>query len=182
MKTTFENFLNENKNIWYHGSSKKFSQFKLKKGTLYDLDYISPIFLTSDKGFAMYHAGYKTPYLYTVEVKTDNIFDFRKLPSSFNLYLFFEKNQKKADFTELYYKKGNNLLNYIENLYPDRNTDSMYNDLLSGDYSSIEHTWVYNWLKMNNYDGCYIIESGVLNLLVFDKSAIEILSTELIKK
>ena len=70
------------------------------------------------------------------------------------------------------------MLDYLYDKFPDRDIDRMYNNLLDGDYSSIEQTWVYDWLKQENYDGAYIIETKELNLLIFDETKLKILSIE----
>jgi hypothetical protein len=175
-------YLNEqhtvNVNIWYHGSKEKFDKFKLKNGTLFDINYKSPIFLTSNVEFAKYYAGNYSPYIYKVKVLTDNILDFRELPSTYDLLMYYEKNKINTDIKVKYYEIGQNLLDYIEDKFHDDDIDRKYNNLLDGDYSSIEQTWVYDWLKLNNYDGAYIIETKELNLLIFDDSKIKILSFE----
>ncbi len=180
--TTIREYLNEqhtvNNNIWYHGSKEKFDKFKLKNGTLFDANYISPIFLTSNKDFASYYAGYSTPYIYTVKVLSNNIMDFRNLPNAYEILMFNEKHQNEKNINIKYFEIGNNLLDFLYDRFPDRDIDRMYNDLLDGDYSSIEQTWVYDWLKLNNYDGAYIIETKELNMLLFDDSKIKILSIE----
>ena len=177
MKTTIKDFLIEQtlNDVWYHGSKYNFDKFKLKIGTLLDANYISPIFLTSNLEFAKSHAGYSTPYIYYIKVLTNNIMDFRELPTTYELLMYFDKGKKNADISLKYYELGNSLLNYIENKFPDDNIDRLYNDLLDGDYSSIEQTWVYDWLKQNNYDGAYVIETKILNLLIFDESKIKII-------
>jgi hypothetical protein len=180
LSTTAREYLNEQvKNdghIWYHGSKEKFDNFKLKNGTLFDINYKSPIFLTSNIKFAKYYAGNYSPYIYKVKVLTDNIMDFRELPSTYDLLMYYEKNKINTDIKVEYYEIGQNLLDYIEDNFQDDNIDRKYNDLLDGDYSSIEQTWVYDWLKLNNYDGAYIIETKELNLLIFDETKIKILS------
>jgi hypothetical protein len=166
-----------NNNIWYHGSEENFDKFKITKGTLFDADYESPIFLTSNIEFAKYYAGGKAPYIYKVKVLTDNIMDFRELPSSYDLLMYYEKNKINNEIKVEYYKIGKNLLDYLDSTFPpDVDTDRKYNNLLDGDYSSIEQIWVYDWLKLNNYDGTYIIETKVLNLFIFDENKIKILS------
>lgn len=167
-------------NIWYHGSNQKFDKFKLKKGTLFDIDYMSPIFLTSNIKFAKYYAGSYSPHIYTIKVLTNNIMDFRKLPSTYDLLMYYEKNKINSDIELEFYEIGNSLLNYIEEKFPDDDVDRKYNNLLDGDYSSIEQVWVYEWLKNNKYDGAYVIETKELNLLIFDESKIKILSVEAI--
>ena len=173
--TTVREYLNEQhemlNNVWYHGSKEKFDKFKLKQGTLFDADYTAPIFLTSNIEFAKQYAGNYSPYIYKIKVLTDNIMDFRKLPSSIEL--------DKQNII------GNNLLDFIyDNLenkkynfywsYPER----CYDYLRSGEYSEVERTWVYDWLKQNKYDGAYIIETNQLNLLIFDETKLKILSIE----
>ena len=69
-------------------------------------------------------------------------------------------------------------MDYIEDKFTDDNIDRLYNDLLDGDYSSIEQTWVYDWLKQEKYDGAYVIETKELNLLIFDETKLKILSIE----
>jgi hypothetical protein len=167
-----------NNNIWYHGSKEKFDKFKIKNGTLFDANYKSPIFLTSNIEFAKYYAGSYTPYIYKIKVLTDNIMDFRELPSTYDLLMYYEKNKINSDIKPEYYEIGKNLEEFIEHKFPDDDIDKKYNNLLDGDYSSIEQTWVYDWLKLNNYDGAYIIETKELNLLIFDDSKIKILSIE----
>ena len=180
--TTIREYLNEQhetlNNIWYHGSKEKFDKFKLKQGTLFDTNYTAPIFLTSNIEFAKYYAGYYSPYIYKIKVLTDNIMDFRKLPNAYDILMFNDKNENKKNIDIKYFEIGNNLLDYLYDKFPDRDIDRMYNDLLDGDYSSIEQTWVYDWLKQENYDGAYIIETKELNLLIFDETKLKILSIE----
>ena len=185
IRTTLREYLNEqhlhSTNIWYHGSKEKFDKFKLKQGTLFDATYVSPLFLSSNIEFAKYYAGYYSPHIYKVEVTTNNIMDFRELPSPYDLFMYYEKNKINTDVDVKFYVIGKQLLEYIEDKFPDRYTDMIYNNLLDGDYSSIEQVWVYDWLKENNYDGAYVIETKELNLLLFDDSKIKILSVELLK-
>jgi hypothetical protein len=180
--TTLREYLNEQQvmlnNVWYHGSKEKFDKFKLKRGTLFDADYTSPIFLTSNIEFAKYYAGNYSPYIYKIKVLTKNIMDFRQLPSTYDLLMYYEKNKRNPDIELKFYEIGKNLLDYIEDKFTDDNIDRLYNDLLDGDYSSIEQTWVYNWLKQKKYDGAYIIETKELNLLIFDETKLKILSIE----
>ena len=170
--TRFKDYLNEtninNDNIWYHGSKIKFDKFKLKQGTLFDIDYTSPIFLTSNINFAKAYAGDYTPYIYTIKLLTDNIMDFRKLPEEYDI--------KEDDII------ANNLINFIYDNWDNTKynfywgyPEKCYSNLLSGEYSEVERTWVYDWLKLNNFDGAYLIETGELNVLIFDESSIEIL-------
>jgi len=172
-------YLNESttNNIWYHGSNKSFNTFKIKNGTLFDASYQSPIFLTSNKDFAKHYAGHHTPFIYTVQVITNNIMDFKQLPTSYDLYMYNEKN-KINNINQKYYVIGNNLFNFIEDKFPNDNIDKLYNNLLDNDYSSVEQTWVYDWLKLNNYDGAFITETNELNLLIFDDSKLNIIKTE----
>ena len=180
--TTIKEYLNEQysqtNNIWYHGSKEKFDKFKLKHGTLFDANYTVPIFLTSNIEFAKYYAGYYSPYIYKIKVLTDNIMDFRNLPNAYDILMFNDKNENKKNIDIKYFEIGNNLLDYLYDKFPDRDVDRMYNNLLDGDYSSIEQTWVYDWLKQENYDGAYIIETKELNLLIFDETKLKILSIE----
>lgn len=164
--------------IWYHGSNEEFDTFKLKQGTLFDVSYTSPIFLTSNIEFAKYYAGYKTPYIYKVKVLTDRIMDFRKLPNAYEIFMFNNKHENKEGLSVEYFKIGNSLLDYLYDRFPDRDIDRMYNNLLGGDYSSIEQTWIYEWLKQNKYDGAYVIETNTLNLFIFDVKKLKILSVE----
>jgi len=179
--TTIREYINEqlivNDNTWYHGSKEKFDKFKIKNGTLFDMNYKSPIFLTSNIEFAKYYAG---NYIYKIQVLTNNIIDFRKLPSTYDLLMYYEKSKVNDKIGVEYYVIGKNLLEYIEDKFPDDNIDRKYNNLLDGDYSSIEQTWVYDWLKLNGYDGTYIIETKELNLLIFDETKIKILSIEVL--
>ncbi len=173
IKTMYD-FLNEtnnnnNNNIWYHGSKDKFDNFKLKQGTLFDYNYTSPLFLTSDINFAKAYAGDYTPYIYIVKLLTDNIMDFRKLPLASEI--------KDGDII------ANNLIDFIYDNWENKKynfywsyPEKCYNNLISGEYSEVERTWVYEWLKLNNYDGAYLIETDVLNLLIFNESSIEILN------
>lgn len=49
-------------------------------------------------------------------------------------------------------RQEKNSQEYIESKFPDDDyIDRKYSSLLSGDYSSIEQTWVYDWLK-ERYD------------------------------
>jgi len=179
MITSFNTFINEKfsyPNIWYHGSKFKFDNFKLKKGTLFNTDYIAPIFLTSNKEFASYYAGHKSPYIYTIQLLTNNIMDFRNLPTTYDILMFTNKKENKKNIEEKYFTIGNNILDFIFDKFPNDNIDKMYNDLLDADYSSVEQTWVYDWLKLNKYDGAYIIETKELNLLIFNQSKIKIIS------
>ncbi len=182
--TTIREYLNEqlivNDNTWYHGSKEKFDKFKIKNGTLFDINYKSPIFLTSNIEFAKYYAGNYSPHIYKIQVLTNNIIDFRKLPSTYDLLMYYEKSKVNDKIGVEYYVIGKNLLEYIEDKFPDDDIDRKYNNLLDGDYSSIEQTWVYDWLKLNGYDGTYIIETKELNLLIFDETKIKILSIEVL--
>lgn len=175
---TMTDYLNENKNednvndiIWYHGSKEKFDKFKLKKGTLYNLNHTSPIFLTSNLDFATNYAGNYSPYIYKVKVLTDNIMDFRKLPNVVDIKESDEVANSLLDF--IYDNFENNKYNFYW-AYPER----CYQYLLSGEYSEVERLWVLDWLKINGYDGSYLIETDVLNLLIFDETKIEIVSVE----
>lgn len=169
----FENF---NKK-WFHGSKEYFTEFKLKKGTLFDLNYISPIFLTSDIEFAKSNAGYKTPFIYEVEVLTDNIFDSKKLPSGYNLMYYIEDDIKKDNKD---YELGKKLYMDIfqEKIdvkpYSYEDVDELYSNICTGDYSYLEQVWFYEWLKYNDFDGAYIKETGSENLLVFNPKYLKI--------
>jgi len=174
-----EFILESRKNVWYHGSPNKFDEFKLKKGTLLDTDYTSPIFLSSDKTFAEYYSGHQDSYIYTIELLTDNIMDFRNLPSTYDLLMYEEKGAKKPNISQEYYEIGKKLLNYIDNKFDeDIDIDRLYNNLLDGDYSSIERPWVYDWLKANKYAGAYVMETKSLNLFIFDEKDIKIINVE----
>jgi len=94
--------------------------------------------------------------------------------------MYYEKSKVNDKIGVEYYVIGKNLLEYIEDKFPDDDIDRKYNNLLDGDYSSIEQTWVYDWLKLNGYDGTYIIETKELNLLIFDETKIKILSIEVL--
>lgn len=187
--TTIREYLNEQQeilnNIWYHGSKEKFDKFKLKQGTLFDIDYTSPIFLTSNIEFAKYYASGYSPYIYKIKVLTNNIMDFRQLPSTNDILMYYEKNKINNDIDIKFYDIGKKLLDFIyENWdngkynfywsYPER----CYDSLTSIDYSEVERTWVYDWLKQEKYDGAYIIETKELNLLIFDETKLKILSIE----
>ena len=182
ISTTIREYLNEQheilNNVWYHGSKEKFDKFKLKQGTLFDADYTALIFLTSNIEFAKYYAGNYSPYIYKIKVLTENIMDFRQLPSTYDLLMYYEKNKINNDIDIKFYDIGKKLLDYIEDKFTDDNIDRLYNDLLDGDYSSIEQTWVYDWLKQEKYDGAYVIETKELNLLIFDETKLKILSIE----
>lgn len=70
-------------------------------------------------------------------------------------------------------------MDYTEDKFTDDiDIERLYNNLLDDDYSSIEQTWVYEWLKQEKYDGTYIIETRELNLLIFDETKLKILSIE----
>lgn len=168
----------ESNRLWYHGSKNKFDKFKLKTGTLLDANYTSPIFLSSSEDFAKEYAGHQTPYVYTVKILTDNIMDFRNLPSTYDLEMYNVKGKLNSKSDVKFYEIGNQLLEYIEDKFPDDYTDRMYDNLLDGDYSSIEQDWVYDWLKENNYDGAYVIETRELNVFIFDDSVLKILSVK----
>ena len=187
IKTTLREYLNENLDkdkhelpeYWYHGSKEKFDKFKLKQGTLFDANYTSPIFLSSNIEFAKYYAGQYSPHIYKIKVLSNNIMDFRQLPSTYDLFMYYNKNKINNNKDIHFYEIGNSLLNYIEDKFPDGDyNETKYNDLLDGDYSSIEQTWVYDWLKQEKYDGAYIIETKELNLLMFDETKLKILSIE----
>lgn len=173
--TTIREYLNEQQemsnNIWYHGSKEKFDKFKLKQGTLFDVDYTSPIFLSSNIEFAKYYATGYSPYIYKIKVLTNNIMDFRQLPTIDKLD---DKNvigNKLLDF--IYDNWDNEKYNFYWS-YPEK----CYNSLTNIDYSDVERTWVYDWLKQEKYDGAYIIETKELNLLIFDETKLKILSVE----
>jgi hypothetical protein len=158
---------------WYHGSKETFSDFKLKKGTLLDYNYIAPIFLTSDLEFAEAHAGYKTPHIYEIEVLTDKLFDYKKIPNGYDLFRFLEKDIKKDDDKD--YTLGKKLYFDIENKSDD--VDRMYGGICSGEYSELEQVWFYDWLKKNGYDGAYVRETGIVNLFIFDTKKLKIIKT-----
>jgi hypothetical protein len=166
---------------WYHGSKEYFTEFKLKKGTLLDYNYIAPIFLTSDKEFAKEHAGYKTPYIYEIEVLTDNIFDYKKLPSGYNLMYYVEDNIKKDNKD---YELGKKLYMdiFLENIdvkpYSYQDVDELYSRIITGDYCYLEEVWFYEWLKFNNFDGAYINETGAKNLYIFNPNDLKIINVE----
>ena len=161
--------------LWYHGSKNEFDVFKTKKGTLFDYNYTSPIFLTSDYDFAKLYAGQKAPAVYVVKILAKNIMEFRSLPNAYNLFMYSEKGIKDESFSEKEYSDGNKLMQTIEEKFPSENQDRVYNNIISGDYSSIEQIWVYDWLKKNKYDGAYVLEAGVLNVFVFSLKNISII-------
>jgi len=49
---------------------------------------------------------------------------------------------------------------------------------MSGDYSIIEDVWFFEWLKKNGFDGCYIWETKIKNVFIFDPSKLKIISKE----
>lgn len=163
---------------WYHGSRFDFDEFKTKKGTLFELNYTNPIFLSSDYDFAKAYAGYKDPIIYTVQLLTDKIFDPRKLPTDYDLYVHeMGKAEKKPgkDY-ELGYKLRDFLDNDPEN--EDIDTATIYNGVMSGEYAGIESVWFYEWLKKNDFDGCYIYETRIKNVFIFDPKKLKIISKE----
>ena len=169
-----------NLNNWFHGSNMKFTNFKYKTGIFNDVNYISPFFLTSDIEFAKYYAGHQTQYIYHIEVLSENIMDFRELPNAYELYMFNE-NGDKNQYSKQKYEIGNSILEYLFDLFGDSDDiDKLYNSLLDIEYSSIEKKWVFDWLKKHNYDGAYIIETKVLNLLIFNASKLNIIDLQTI--
>jgi len=58
--------------------------------------------------------------------------------------MYYEKSKVNDKIGVEYYVIGKNLLEYIEDKFPDDDIDRKYNNLLDGDYSSIEQTWVYD--------------------------------------
>jgi hypothetical protein len=166
---------------WYHGSRFDFDEFKLKKGTLLDSDYINPIFLTSDYNFAKAYSGYKNPIIYTVEILTDKIFDSSKLPFDSQLYRYeIGKEDKKPG---LDYELGFKLRDFLDNdpecEYLD--TASIYNQIIGGDYYGMERVWFFEWLKNNDFDGCYLYETRIKNVFIFDPKKLKIISKEIPK-
>jgi len=157
---------------WYHGSRKEFDSFKIKKGTFLDSNYENPIFLSSDYNFAKNY--YYSNIVYTVEVLTDKIFDFRKLPTDLELYIYETKGKMKNELDD--YDLGLKLRNDMEDIPELNDTDisGEYNYIVGGDYSNIEHVWFYEWLKQNNFDGGYVMETRVLNLFIFDPKHLKI--------
>lgn len=83
----FENFTSVDNDMWYHGSNLNFNDFNLKKGSFLDKDYINPIFLTSDINFAESYGK----IIYKIKILTSNIFDFKKLPSGYDILIFNKK-------------------------------------------------------------------------------------------
>ena len=69
------------------------------------MKFSSPIFLTSNFEFAKSYAGSYTPYIYKVKVLTDNIMDFRNLPSTYDLLMYYEKNKILYDIFNLINEK-----------------------------------------------------------------------------
>ena len=178
----FENYNNKMK--WYHGTYSDFDEFKLKKGTYLDSYYINPIFLTSDREFAYYYSRCKNGIIYSIEVLTDKIFDPSKLPTDLDLYYYeigkIDKIKKPKNYD---YDLALKLRNDIE-LSPefkDADTSKYYNGIVFGDFSSIEDTWFFDWLKENDYDGCYVWESGTKNLFIFDSKKLKIIDKEIPK-
>lgn len=186
MIKSYKEFLNENvkENIWYHGTQKSdvvFDKFKLKKGTFLDPNYISPIFITSDYEFAKAYSGeYKTSYIYTVEVLTNNIFDFRKLATPFDIIKYEDENiQAEGKDYDLSVK----LYDYVYDNWGklERNysyEDEAYSTIISGDYSNLERVWFYEWLKENRFDGAYVTETTVMNLFIFNPEKLKIINVE----
>jgi len=174
-----------NKMKWYHGSYSDFNEFKLKKGTYLDLNYINPIFLTSDYEFAKYYSRYKNGLIYTIEVLTDKIFDPSKLPTDLNLYYYQNGKVRNAnlDYKNYDYDLALKLRNDIDSSseFDNVDTSKYYNGIVFGDYSSIEDTWFFDWLKENDYDGCYVWETGTKNLFIFDPKKLKILNKEIPK-
>lgn len=166
---------------WYHGSRFDFDEFKTKKGTLFTLDYTNPIFLTTDFEFAKAYAGYKDPVVYTVEILTDKIFDPKILPTDYDLYRYeLGKDGKKPEKDyELGFKLRNDLDNDPE--FEDVDTSNIYNGIMSGDYSSIEDVWFFEWLKKNDFDGCYVWETKTKNVFIFDPKKLRIINKETTK-
>lgn len=168
----------ESPKVWYHGAKNEFDtlEFKLKKGILFELDYISPIFLTDDMEFARAYAGYlKTATVYKVEtIPNINIFDPSILPTDLELYMWQYKGKDKKQ--DLDYELGLKLREHLDFIFPEDNTDTsrIYNNVVSCDYSSIEWVWFYDWLKANDYDGCYVYETGALNCFIFDPKKLKI--------
>lgn len=173
--------------LWYHGSKNQFDEFKLKKGTYLNLNYINPIFLTSDYNFAKYYAGWDaysrfnySSIIYSVEVLTDKIFNPDKLPTDLDLSIFETKGIRKPN---LNYELGLKLRDDIEKDasqlrdYPSR----YYNNIVSGDFSSLEDVWFFEWLKNNDFDGCYVKETGARNLFIFNPNKLKIVGKEVPK-
>lgn len=165
---------------WYHGSYSDFDSFKLKKGTFRDLNYTNPIFLTSDYEFAKYYS--KGGIIYTIKLLTDKIFDTSKLPSDLNLYYYETGKVKNANLTHKNYDYdlALKLKNDIESSpeFDDLDISRIYNNFVSGDYSYIEDTWFFDWLKKNDFDGCYVWETGTKNVFIFDPNKLEIVNKE----
>lgn len=161
---------------WYHGSREEFDSFRNKKGTFLDSNYQNPIFLTSDYDFAKDWRYSKI--VYTVDVLTDKIFDFRKLPTDLELYIFETKGRKKNESDD--YDLGLKLRNDMEDIPELKDTDisGEYNYIVGGDYSNIEQVWFYEWLKQNDFDGGYVMETGILNLFIFDPKHLKIVDTK----
>ena len=137
----------------------------------------SPIFLTSDLEFARAYSGYlKTATIYKVETIPDiNLFDTSILPTDLDLYMWQYKDKDKKIGKD--YELGLKLSEHIESIFPDEDIDTsrIYNNIVSGDYSSIERTWFYDWLKANDYDGCYVYETNCLNCFIFDPKKLKII-------
>jgi len=172
--------------FWYHGSYSDFDSFKLKKGTYLDLNYINPIFFSSDYEFSKYYARYKNGIIYTVKLLTDKIFDPSKLPTDLDLYYYETGNVKNANLNHKNYDYdlALKLRKDIDSSSEFENTDTsnFYNGIVFGDYSSIEDTWFFDWLKKNDFDGCYVWETGTKNLFIFDPNKIEIVKKEKLDK
>lgn len=157
---TYESF---NSMIFYHGSNTEFDNFKIKKGTFLDSDYDNPIFLTTDKDFAKSYGK----YVYSVELVDDvNIFDFRKLEDYWDLT---EESYGYKLYNDLWSGK------YDLKPYDVEDSDEVYKNITIGDYSLLERTWFYDWLKNNHYDGAYVVETRALNIFVFNPDKINII-------
>jgi hypothetical protein len=171
------NILNEisDKNVYYHGSYNDFETFKNKTGTLSSFDYKNPIFLSTDSDFAKEYAKSKGGILYTVKLDNNvNIFDFRLLPTGADLDLF-NRTGKKTDNSRDY-KLGN----MVDEMLMDEDRTDDYYYLLLGDYGVIEQTYFMDFLKKNKFDGAYVMETGTLNLYIFDPSHVKIIKKDYI--
>lgn len=171
--------LNNHSIIWYHGANEGFNEFKIKNGSFLDANYNNPIFLTSNYEFAKAYAGYKTPFIYKIKLSTNNIFDYRLLPSAYDIIMYEDKNIKKPN---LNYNLGIKLYNDILNEEPkgmgSDDPDRIYNLITGGHYQYMERPWFFDWLKKNKFDGAYVKETDVLNVFIFNINHLKIIGKE----
>jgi hypothetical protein len=164
--------------ILYHGSPKLFDHFQLfEKKTFSNKVSVMPIFLSPNVEFAKLNAT-ANGYIYTIKVKTNNIFstellykpDHKYWPPAYN------------ELTDL----GKE---FIDDLYDGKifsgQTEFDYEFIkhfLSEHYDVMETKEIMEYIKDKGFDGFCVIGDGPRNVAIFNPADLEILDVQKVNK